>query len=69
MVTTSSAVVVLTSDHGNLEDLRHRSHTDAPVPTVACGPGAAMFATATSLLDVAAACGYGPDAEADPAEV
>ena len=64
----SDLTVVLTSDHGNLEDLRHRSHTEAAVPTVACGPGAARFATATSLLDVAAACGYGPsEAEADPA--
>ena len=60
----SGLTVVLTSDHGNLEDLSHGSHTEAPVPTVAWGPGADRFVTATSLLDVAAACGYGPDAGA-----
>jgi bisphosphoglycerate-independent phosphoglycerate mutase (AlkP superfamily) len=31
---------ILTSDHGNVEDLRHRRHTDNPVPFVAIGQGA-----------------------------
>lgn len=47
-------LVVVTSDHGNLEDLSVRTHTRAPVPLLAFGAGAADFtAGATSLLDVA----------------
>jgi 2,3-bisphosphoglycerate-independent phosphoglycerate mutase len=47
-------LVVVTSDHGNLEDLSVRTHTRAPVPLLAFGAGAAEFtAGATSLLDVA----------------
>lgn len=47
-------LVVVTSDHGNLEDLSTRSHTRAPVPLMAFGAGAHDFARgARSLLDVA----------------
>jgi len=47
-------LVVVTSDHGNLEDLSVRTHTLAPVPLLAFGAGAAEFvAGAKSLLDVA----------------
>jgi len=47
-------LVVVTSDHGNLEDLSTRSHTRAPVPLLAYGAGAAEFVQgAESLLDVA----------------
>jgi hypothetical protein len=47
-------LVVVTSDHGNLEDLSTRSHTRAPVPLMAFGAGAPAFvAGARSLLDVA----------------
>jgi hypothetical protein len=47
-------LVVVTSDHGNLEDLSTRSHTRAPVPLMACGDGAEAFVRgASSLLDVA----------------
>ena len=45
-------LLVLTSDHGNLEDLSTRSHTRHPVPLVAWGAGAEAFADAASLLDV-----------------
>lgn len=48
-------LLVLTSDHGNLEDLSTRSHTTHPVPLVAWGAGAAAFADADSLLDVTSA--------------
>lgn len=47
--------VVLTSDHGNLEDLGTRRHTLARVPLVARGPGAGAFADARRLDDVAPA--------------
>jgi 2,3-bisphosphoglycerate-independent phosphoglycerate mutase len=47
-------LVVVTSDHGNLEDLSVRTHTRAPVPLLAFGAGAGAFvAGAKSLLDVA----------------
>jgi 2,3-bisphosphoglycerate-independent phosphoglycerate mutase len=47
-------LVVVSSDHGNLEDLSTRSHTRALVPLLAFGAGAAAFVEgARSLLDVA----------------
>ncbi|MEM1115578.1 MAG: alkaline phosphatase family protein [Bacteroidota bacterium] len=45
-------LLVVTSDHGNLEDLGTKSHTRNPVPLVARGPSAGAFAEAASLLDV-----------------
>jgi hypothetical protein len=46
-------LVVVTSDHGNLEDLSTRSHTRARVPLLAFGAGARDFVDgASSLLDV-----------------
>lgn len=47
-------LVVVSSDHGNLEDLGTRSHTRARVPLLAFGAGAPAFVErAESLLDVA----------------
>ena len=37
------ALVVLTSDHGNIEDLSTRGHTRSPVPLMAWGRGAASL--------------------------
>ena len=45
-------LLLVTSDHGNLEDLSTRSHTRHPVPLAAWGEGAHTFADARSLLDV-----------------
>ncbi|HNW91428.1 MAG TPA: hypothetical protein PKM88_00780 [bacterium] len=39
----AGATVLLTSDHGNLEDLRARQHTGNPVPVVAWGPQAVLL--------------------------
>ena len=47
-----SVTLVLTSDHGNLEDKSTRSHTRNPVPLLALGSRAEVFAGAKSLLDV-----------------
>lgn len=47
--------VVVTSDHGNLEDVASGHHTRNPVPLLAAGPRAAEFGVARSLLDVAPA--------------
>lgn len=44
--------VVVTSDHGNLEDDRDTVHTRNPVPLLAVGPLAGRFAPLRSILDV-----------------
>jgi hypothetical protein len=49
------ALVVIASDHGNLEDTR-AGHTRNPVPVVAIGPGRAVIADwVTAITDVAPA--------------
>jgi len=45
-------LLIVTSDHGNLEDLRVRTHTPNPVPLIACGLGAEVFRHARDLRDV-----------------
>ncbi len=47
--------VIVTSDHGNLEDETTRGHTLNPVPLLVRGPLAARFAGVSSLLGVAPA--------------
>lgn len=47
--------VLLTSDHGNLEDKTRKTHTLADVPLIVVGDGATTFANTTSLTDVAPA--------------
>jgi len=45
--------LLLTSDHGNIEDLSTPGHTRNPVPFIACGPDAAQLLTAVkSLTDI-----------------
>lgn len=45
--------VILTSDHGNVEDLSTRNHTLNPVPTLAWGPGRERVrARVRSLADI-----------------
>lgn len=48
-------LILLTSDHGNLEDLSTRRHTTNPVPLLLIGPEAARraFAPARDLTDLA----------------
>lgn len=45
--------VVLTSDHGNVEDESHTTHTENPVPLLALGPRAERFRSLSRLTDVA----------------
>ena len=45
-------VLVMTSDHGNIEDLSTKSHTRNPVPFVAYGKNASHFKDVQSLIDV-----------------
>ncbi len=44
--------LVLTSDHGNLEDLSVKTHTRNPVPLIAYGAKAHQFSAVTSLIDI-----------------
>jgi len=44
-------LLVVTSDHGNVEDLRARTHTHNPVPTLVFGPDAAAVATRLDRLE------------------
>jgi len=44
--------VALTSDHGNLEDTRHKLHTENPVPLLAVGPAREGFRGLRALTEV-----------------
>jgi len=44
-------LTLLTSDHGNIEDLSTRSHTTNPVPLLAWGPGAEAAVAAIGAID------------------
>jgi hypothetical protein len=50
-----ATTVVVTSDHGNLEDERSLQHTTNPVPVLAVGPGRAAFRDVRAITDVAPA--------------
>lgn len=50
-----TVTLLVTSDHGNLEDKTVRGHTRAPVPLLALGPQRSAFADCSSLMDVAPA--------------
>lgn len=47
-----SDLLIITSDHGNIEDPSIKTHTRNPVPLIAYGQGAHHFAQARSLMDV-----------------
>ena len=52
-----TGLIVITSDHGNLEDLSHRHHTLNRVPTLLIGASRAAFARGLSdLTHLAPAC-------------
>lgn len=48
----SEDVLVITSDHGNMEDLSVRTHTRNAVPLMVYGDGASGFDSVNSLVDV-----------------
>ena len=45
-------LLLITSDHGNIEDTSRKTHTRHPVPLIAYGRGARHFAEADSIIDV-----------------
>ncbi len=49
----ATATVVMSSDHGNLEELALGLHSTNPVPLLAVGPGAESFRQAQAITDVA----------------
>ena len=51
-IDTQETLLVITSDHGNIEDLTTKTHTRHPVPLVICGAGAGAFAG-----------GFGPESD------
>lgn len=47
-------LLIITSDHGNIEDKSQRQHTENPVPTIVMGPDHARFAAMIhDLTDIA----------------
>jgi phosphopentomutase len=47
-------LIVITSDHGNLENMSHTKHTENDVPTVIIGDGKETFAHGiVTLADIA----------------
>lgn len=48
----AGGLIVITSDHGNMEDLSTRRHTDAKVPALLFGSPAARAAFAAGLTDL-----------------
>ncbi len=49
----SQTTMVLTSDHGNMEDLSVKTHTRNPVPLVVRGPSAHYFSEVSDLSQLA----------------
>jgi hypothetical protein len=45
-------MLIITSDHGNLEDLSSGTHTTNPVPLLLLGPGAHTVSPLTDLTDI-----------------
>ncbi|MCA9872951.1 MAG: hypothetical protein KC441_04835 [Anaerolineales bacterium] len=53
---TANGLLIVTSDHGNIEDKNSRSHTRNPVPTILAGANhAALAARIHDLTDIATA--------------
>ena len=49
-----AGLLIITSDHGNIEDKSQRQHTENPVPTIIVGPDHATYAQMiSSLTDIA----------------
>jgi phosphopentomutase len=48
-----NTLFVMTSDHGNFEDLSTTQHTQNPVPLLVLGKGAEFFYTIKSIDEVA----------------
>jgi 2,3-bisphosphoglycerate-independent phosphoglycerate mutase len=47
-----NTTLVITSDHGNIEDMSTKTHTNNPVPLIAMGASASYFKDVTDLTGV-----------------
>lgn len=47
----NEGIIIITSDHGNMEEIDHRKHTRNAVPTVIIGERKSEFAIIQSLVD------------------
>lgn len=48
-----NVTLLVTSDHGNIEDLSTKEHTRNPVPLLAIGPHASVLGDLTAITDIA----------------
>lgn len=48
----ASVTLVISSDHGNIEDISIKNHTRNPVPLLVFGPAAPAFVSAQSIMDI-----------------
>lgn len=51
-VKPADQTIVITSDHGNIEDLTVKTHTMNPVPLIVYGPHARFFTEVTSIQEI-----------------
>lgn len=62
---SEEVTLIITSDHGNFEEMEHRRHTRNPVPLLVLGALAKRFADVGSIADITptilAALGVGPE--------
>jgi bisphosphoglycerate-independent phosphoglycerate mutase (AlkP superfamily) len=55
----SEGLLIITSDHGNIEEKNHRQHSRNPVPTILIGRGhAELSAMIYTLADIATVVRY-----------
>lgn len=47
-----NVTLVISSDHGNIEDISIKNHTRNPVPLLVFGPTAPAFVSAQSIMDI-----------------
>jgi phosphopentomutase len=52
----TDTLLIITTDHGNVEDMKTRGHTRNPVPLIAVGLGHERFRGLTSITEVTPRC-------------
>ena len=57
-ITTSETLLIITSDHGNLEEINHKDHTLNPVPALVAGPRDWRLKAEEKLLDISGVAGF-----------
>jgi 2,3-bisphosphoglycerate-independent phosphoglycerate mutase len=52
----TETLLIVTTDHGNVENIKTRGHTRNPVPLIAVGSGHERFRDLTSITEVTPRC-------------